>query len=192
MRRLIHGVLAVLAAGALAACTPGGGGAPTSPGTSPAQGTPAPTGSPPSSATPETAPDAETTKPAPSPPAETRLGSGPGQGNAELAILVKPSETAAEIRYTLVCQGGEPAAESQHPSAAKACVALKNNPSVLAPAAPGTERACTQQYGGPQHATVTGRVDGVAVEASFALRDGCEIAAWKAAQDILGASGGAF
>ena len=106
--------------------------------------------------------------------------------------MVKPSETAAALSYTLVCQGGEPAAESEHPSAAEACMALKENPSLLSPPAPGTERACTQQYGGPQTATVTGMVDGTAVEAGFSLRDGCEIAAWKAAEKILGPAGGAL
>lgn len=183
MRTLIHGLLAVLTVSALVACSPGGPGtAPTSPGTT-GPGTSAPSTSP---------PDGETTEPAPSPPAGPPLGSGPGQGNAELYIQVKPSESAAAIGYTLVCQGGEPAAESEHPTAAEACASVKNNPSLLSPPAPSSERVCTQQYGGPQTAIVTGMVDGTAVEASFSLRDGCEIAAWNAADDILGASGGAF
>jgi hypothetical protein len=38
---------------------------------------------------------------------------------------------------------------------------------------------------------VTGVVDGRSVEANFSLRDGCEIAAWNAAKDVLGATGGA-
>ena len=47
------------------------------------------------------------------------------------------------------------------------------------------------QYGGPQEATVTGVVDGQPVETTFTLRDGCEIAAWNAAKDVLGSTGGA-
>lgn len=193
MRTLIHGLLAVLAVGALTACSPGGTGTaptetPVSPGVSdsPSPSPSSPTG------TETTAPDAETTDPAPSPPAGPPLGSGPGQGNAELSIMVKASDSATPVGYTLVCQGGEPAAESKHPTAAEACAALKDNPSLLSPPPPSSERACTQQYGGPQTATVTGMVDGTAVEASFSLRDGCEIGAWNAAEDILGASGGAF
>ena len=54
-----------------------------------------------------------------------------------------------------------------------------------------TDQACTQQYGGPQKATVTGSVDGKAVESKFSRTDGCEIAAWDAAKDVLGSSGGA-
>ena len=40
-------------------------------------------------------------------------------------------------------------------------------------------------------ATVTGVVDGHQVQATFTLKDGCEIAAWNAAKDVLGSSGGA-
>ncbi|MFP5311915.1 MAG: serine protease inhibitor, partial [Actinomycetes bacterium] len=62
---------------------------------------------------------------------------------------------------------------------------------ILAPEAPGTAQACTQQYGGPQTAAVTGVVDGVAVDSTFARTNGCEISAWNAAKDVLGSAGGA-
>ena len=102
-----------------------------------------------------------------------------------------PSEGAPELDYTLVCTSGNPAAESSHPNADAACAALKANPAIAAPAAPESTRPCTQQYGGPQKAAVTGVVDGVAVESSFARTNGCEISAWDAAKDVLGAAGGA-
>ena len=174
---------ALMAAAGLAACTPNSGPAP-SPSASTTAGTSSssPTGSP--------SPDTETTSPAPSPSAAP-LPSGPGQGNAELAIMIKPTETAAPANFTLVCQNGVPAAESQHPNAAAACIAIKNNPSILSPVPAGKVQACTQQYGGPQTATVTGVVDGRQVQVTFSMKDGCEIAAWNAAKDVLGSSGGA-
>ncbi len=184
-KQLRHAALVLMAVAGLAACTQGGGTAQTpSPGTS--------SSSAPASASPSatTSPDTETTSPAPSPSAAP-VTSGPGQGNAELAIMVKPSETGAPANFTLVCQNGTPAAESQHPSAATACTALKNNAALLSPAPRAKDQSCTQQYGGPQQATVTGVVDGNPVEASFSLRDGCEISAWNAAKDILGSTGGA-
>ena len=64
-------------------------------------------------------------------------------------------------------------------------------PAILSPAPPAKNQTCTQQYGGPQVATVTGVVDGRAVQVNFSLTNGCEIAAWKAAKDVLGSSGGA-
>jgi hypothetical protein len=177
----------LMAVAGLTACTPNGGPTP-SPSSGTTTGTPsspsptAPSGSP--------SPETETTSPAPSPSAAP-LPSGPGQGNAELAIMVKPNETGTAANFTLVCQNGVPAAESQHPNAAGACIAIKNNPAILSPAPPAKNQTCTQQYGGPQVATVTGVVDGRAVQANFSLTNGCEIAAWKAAKDVLGSSGGA-
>jgi hypothetical protein len=41
---------------------------------------------------------------------------------------------------------------------------------------PPARRACTQIYGGPQSARVTGTLDGRAVDRRFARRNGCEIA----------------
>jgi hypothetical protein len=177
-KQLTHAALVLMAVAGLAACTPGGGGG---------GGTPSPT-SPSATVTPS--PDTETTTPAPSPSAAP-VTSGPGQGNAELAIMVKPSETGTPANFTLVCVDGVPAAESQHPDPAAACLAVKNNAALLSPAPRPTDQACTMQYGGPQEATVTGVVDGRAVEATFTLRDGCEIADWNAAKDVLGSTGGA-
>jgi hypothetical protein len=115
----------------------------------------------------------------------------PGQGNAELSITVLESADAAPQKYTLVCINGSAAAESKHPTANAACTALKNNPSLLSPAPIRTDQACTQQYGGPQTAKVTGAVDGVEVDVSYSRTDGCQIALWDAASPIIGSSGGA-
>ena len=185
--RMLAACLAV-GAGLVSGCsgTPeGGGSASATPSSSTSN---APGSSPTGSAAPS--PDTETSVPAPA-PATSRPGNGPGQGNAELAITVVPSPGAPEVNYTLVCSSGEPASESSHPNAAAACAALKANPAIAAPAAPGSSQACTQQYGGPQTATVTGMVDGVAVDSSFARTNGCEIGAWNAAKDVLGTAGGA-
>lgn len=186
MRKLLIKVLAVsLSAGLMSACSAGaGGGQPTS--SAPSATT---TGTSTASASP--APDTETTVPAPAPPLPSEIPAGPGAGNAELAIMVKPSDTEAAQNYTLVCQGGVPSAESKHPAAEPACAALKDNPSILSPATKNTAQACTEQYGGPQTATVTGVVDETPVDATFARTNGCEISAWNAAQAVLGSSGGA-
>lgn len=186
-KQLAPAALALLVLAGLAGCSPNGNG--TAPSPSPTTAGPTTPGTPdPGAGTPS--PDTETTAPAPSPSAAP-LPSGPGEGNAELAIIVKSSTTGTAASYTLACRDGVPAAESVHPDAATACAALKNNPAILTPAPRAADQACTQQYGGPQEATVTGVVDGSAVEADFSRRDGCEIAAWDAAKDVLGPSGGA-
>lgn len=180
----------LFAAVLLPACTPdGGGGSPSadasaSPSVSSTEspGSPAPSGSP--------DPEAETSVPAPA-PEPAAPPSGPGQGNAELAITFKPSAGESEVHYTLVCVDGKPDPESNHPTADAACSALKENAALLSPSPKRDDQVCTEQYGGPQEATVTGVVDGVSVDAAFTRTNGCEISAWDAAKDVLSAAGGA-
>jgi len=188
-QRALPAALAIAASVILAGCTPGPG-----PGGAPTTGTTAPPTSPTATPTGGATPPPTTLGPEDLTPNPSITYPGavptPGQGNAELSILVKATPDAAAASYTLVCQGGAPTAESNHPTAAAACAAIKKNPSLLERPLK-TGQACTQQYGGPQTATVTGAVDGKAVESSYSLTDGCEISAWDAVKDILGSVGGA-
>jgi hypothetical protein len=183
--RIVRSVLAVLAVAGLAACTPGPGGGPPSSSAPGSSASSTPSGSPTGLLPDETEPASGK----PSPSFTPGPSSTPARGDAELSIIVKPSPTAAAESYTLVCIGGVPAAESHHPNAAAGCAALKKNPAVLTRTPRPSDQVCTQQYGGPQTATVTGAVEGVGVESSYKLTDGCEIAAWTAVADILGSSG---
>lgn len=169
--------LAVVFILSLSGCSPGG-----EPPQPPATEMPS-ARSAPATQTPPT--DPTTTAPGRS-PSPSSLPPGPGPGDAELTITVKPSDTEPAINYTLTCRNGAPTNESRHPTAAKACDVLKNSPGVLAPQPRGKDVVCTQQYGGPQTANVTGIVDGMPVDISFARRDGCEISQWNAADSILG------
>src|SRR5262245_25013480 len=45
--------------------------------------------------------------------------------------------------------------------------------------------ACTQQYGGPEKATVKGTFKGEQVDATFSRENGCEIARWEDAAPLL-------
>jgi hypothetical protein len=173
-----------LAAGLLASCSPAPEGGSPSP--SATQSPPSPT----ASETPVPSPDAETSVPAPAPEASQPPAAGPGEGNAELAIIIIPAEGEPEVSHTLVCEAGIPAAESSHPAPEAACAALKQNAALLSDPTPRPDQACTQQYGGPQKATITGMVDGVPVDSDFARTNGCEISAWDAAKDVVGAAGG--
>jgi FlaG/FlaF family flagellin (archaellin) len=49
--------------------------------------------------------------------------------------------------------------------------------------------ACTQQYGGPETATVKGTLRGETIDAQFTRTNGCEISRWNAAADLLEAAG---
>ena len=193
--RFVRPVIAVLALAGLAGCsgTPAPGGS-SSASSAPSSSVSSSASSPstaPSKPTPTQVPTTlgpEDTTPNPSLPGVTPT---PGQGNAELSITVLESADAAPQHYTLVCIDGAPAAESKHPTADAACTALKNNPSLLSQAPVKSDQECTQQFGGPQTAKVTGAVDGMEISASFSRTDGCQIALWDAASAIIGSSGGA-
>lgn len=58
--------------------------------------------------------------------------------------------------------------KSQHQYPVRACELVKNNPAVLTPPPRGKDEECTQQYGGPATAVVTGIVGSVPVD-SFSL-----------------------
>jgi hypothetical protein len=52
-------------------------------------------------------------------------------------------------------------------------------------APPPADQACTQIYGGPETATVTGTLNGERVDESFKRTDGCEIDRWQKVQALL-------
>jgi hypothetical protein len=63
------------------------------------------------------------------------------------------------------------------PRPAAACTRLARLARPFAPTPKDT--VCTQIYGGPQQALVTGRFRGHLVRARFSRTDGCEIARWN-------------
>jgi hypothetical protein len=100
---------------------------------------------------------------------------------AAVIALVLSGTPSADLRITVWPQGRTGAARvsTLHcPSAATACRrlgAIPGNP--FAPTPPGT--ACTQIYGGPQEALVTGRFRGRTVWTRFSRRDGCATERWN-------------
>jgi Subtilisin inhibitor-like len=75
--------------------------------------------------------------------------------------------------YTLRCNP----AGGTLPQPARACERLAQLQAPFAPTPKGM--ACTQIYGGPQIALVTGRFRGRSVRAHFNRKNGCEIARWN-------------
>ncbi len=100
----------------------------------------------------------------------------PATSTTRLTITVwaKGRGAGAEpAKWTLRC---EPAGGTL-PRRARACSTLFSNREALRPVPPTI--ACTQIYGGPQEALVTGRVRGTRVWVRFNRRNGCEISRWS-------------
>lgn len=135
---------------------------------------------PPADALPSPAPPPPASLPEPRPTTPAVPGSS---SDTELTIDVTDA-SGAVTTYTLVCDppGGS------HPDPTAACAALAE---VLAspgddpfrPTPPDT--ICTQQFGGPETASIAGRLDGRDVRASLSLRDGCEIDRWTRLGGLL-------
>ena len=111
-------------------------------------------------------------------------GCGEDDGTAETG-----QSAATELRVT-VNDGTERTAviRCNAPSDSDVCGALADiEPKTFEPV-PGNV-ACTQQYGGPETARVTGSLDGKDVDAKFSRENGCEIERWEAAKPLFEAAG---
>ncbi|HET9873772.1 MAG TPA: SSI family serine proteinase inhibitor [Propionibacteriaceae bacterium] len=101
---------------------------------------------------------------------------------AELTIVFDDG-SGKKLTWRLTCNptGGD------HPASEDACTALAARGGTALTMAPRT-RICTQQYGGPQTATVTGSWGDRQVVSRFSRRNGCEISRWDALVPLLPAS----
>jgi hypothetical protein len=121
----------------------------------------------------------------------TALGVVGCGGNDEQAAS---PPAVADLTVTVDSDGdgsGQPktaAVKCDTADASKACQAVDGmDPKTFEPV-PG-DTACTQQYGGPETATVKGTLHGEAIDAKFSRVDGCQISRWEAAAALLEAAG---
>lgn len=91
----------------------------------------------------------------------------PAEG-VQLTITVRDDADAEPRTVVVDCAPGSD--EAPCPAAAKL------RPEDFAPT-PG-DVVCSQQYGGPEEATIEGTIDGAPVSAKVTRTDGCEIARW--------------
>ena len=98
-----------------------------------------------------------------------------------IADINQPDE---RVRWTVRCDP----AEGTHPRRAAVCRDLgRLGWQVFRPVSP--DKVCTQVYGGPQVAIVSGRVDGHAVWARLSRADGCQMSRWARIPSLLPAGG---
>ena len=117
--------------------------------------------------------------PSSSAPGEDSTASPGNQDDTDLTIVVTTGSGSTST-WQLTCNppGGT------HPDPKAACRALETNGAAALPAVP-KDKACTQIYGGPETATITGTWKGQPVMSRFARNDGCEISRWKLMEGLL-------
>lgn len=127
--------------------------------------------------------------PTPGRPLTLAPSSGPSAvpTSARLTVEVDATGEGATETWTLTCGPG--GGTGSHPDPLAACLVLGTPEGRAAFEPVPTDAACTQIWGGPQTAHVTGTLDGQAVDATFSRSDGCQIARWDALEPLLGTGG---
>ena len=118
---------------------------------------------------------------------EKEAGDGSGSGTAapatQLTVRVDPDgdgpEKAKQARIS--CEGGSDG--SRGPCA----TAGKLRPADFEPTP--DDVACTELFGGPQTATISGTLQREQVQGRFSRQDGCEIARWEKVSALLAEAG---
>lgn len=110
--------------------------------------------------------------------------------DVDLTIRLAELPGAPERSFRLQAKDGAATAASTLPDPAAALDALARFGKEIFFPEPGPPKLCTQQYGGPQVAVVTGRFLGREVNSRFSRTDGCEIARWRALAPLLGGVAG--
>ncbi|MPZ61421.1 MAG: hypothetical protein GEU93_09015 [Propionibacteriales bacterium] len=107
-------------------------------------------------------------------------GTASAEPSSRLTITVRESADSTGSTWTLTCDpaGGD------HPDPAAACRALDKANDPFGPVS--ADMMCTEQYGGPQTASIEGEWNGRTVNASYERTDGCEITRWDALAAVLG------
>ena len=119
----------------------------------------------------------------------TSTAAGPAPAPASTTPSLPPNDLLVEMHrggssptesYRLTCGS---TVSGNHPAGAAACAHLAGlaNPFAPIPA----DQMCTQIYGGPQTAHVTGRWKGSAVDLRLSRVDGCRIEQWNSLGPLL-------
>ncbi|MEU6978362.1 MULTISPECIES: SSI family serine proteinase inhibitor [unclassified Streptomyces] len=99
-------------------------------------------------------------------------------------VVADAGSTEADGTFRLECEGTP---GGTHPAAGNACKKLAEfaaagvNPFAPVP----KDQMCTQQYGGPATAHVTGDWQGRSIDARFSRANGCEIGRWDDLRPVL-------
>lgn len=108
----------------------------------------------------------------------------------DLTVRLTEAPGAPEYVFRLTASGGALAEGCTLPDSPAALEAVSRFGEDIFFPKPGPPKLCTQQYGGPQVAVVTGWFLGREVNSQFSRTDGCEIARWRTMAPLLGGVAG--
>jgi LysM repeat protein len=112
-----------------------------------------------------------------------------GAPNAQLTIETRTGSATSVLRVstaTLACDGTADATGFLRGVGRAACAATSDGVVANVVAAQRQARICSEQYGGPQTARISGTINGKRVAVRVARSDGCGIADWEMLRPLLG------
>jgi hypothetical protein len=112
--------------------------------------------------------------------ASTSSSASRAPADDQLVVELDRGEGGEPERYTVTC--GETVA-GDLPDVAAACAHLEGLDDPFVPVR--NDATCTQEYGGPQAARVTGRWAGEPVDLQLSRTDGCRISQWDRLGPLL-------
>lgn len=123
-------------------------------------------------------------------PATTKSGAIGGV-LASVSVAVDPGDGKSPRTATLSCDGskGKGTGYLAEKVAADSACSLVIGPGRKRLVSGPVGGACTQQYGGPEQATITGSIQGDRINTKVARSDGCGIADWELLTPLVGAPG---
>jgi hypothetical protein len=107
-------------------------------------------------------------------------GGGISRAENDLVVEYDAGDGSPLESWSLTCVGS---VSGTHPDAENACAHLADLDDPFAPLP--ADVACTEQYGGPQSAHVTGLWGGEPVDIELSRVDGCRISQWDALVPLL-------
>jgi hypothetical protein len=112
-------------------------------------------------------------------PSPTLSPSPTSGGGSQLTVVYDDGESKMST-WQLSCDpaGGD------HPDPTAACAALTKKGATALPEV-SKDKMCTQQFGGPQSAVLTGTWQGQPVDSRLKRSDGCEISRWDSLAGLL-------
>lgn len=112
--------------------------------------------------------------------------SAPTQHSAQshLTVTIRADGEKISAQHTLVCHGDKASSDSTLPQAPLACASLEKL-AELVNSSPNSATVCTEIYGGPQRAHVSGLLHGQSIVLDFSRTNGCLINQWDAASFLL-------
>jgi hypothetical protein len=116
-------------------------------------------------------------------------GSGSSDASTQLTITARTGGESVLVpsEATLECDGTARATGFLAKAAGPACAAVRNGVLATVTRTQKAGQLCSQIYGGPQTAHITGTANGKQVNLRVDRTDGCGVADWQALEPLLGA-----